>query len=269
MFNVYDTLVIAKQGAPGLDPDLATEWSVDGNSYTFKLRTDVKFQSGNPLTADDVVFSLKRMQALGQGFSYLFTGVKDAVAVDANTVRFDLDTSYAPFLAAMQRLPIVDKTLVMQHLGDGDGEMKDWGAAWLSNNGAGSGAYSVASHNPQQETVMTVSYTHLDVYKRQFLPRHTCHQPSLSRDRGTDYRWRFDPCPHRRVLVAGAWSGRDGKRSRNRFRHLHVIDDGSAEPYHVWPKSLCRRRERRGGAAVWRADEHRAHRCLLYTSRCV
>lgn len=154
MFNVYDTLVIAKQGAPGLDPDLATEWSVDGNSYTFKLRTDVKFQSGNPLTADDVVFSLKRMQALGQGFSYLFTGVKDAVAVDANTVRFDLDTSYAPFLAAMQRLPIVDKTLVMQHLGDGDGEMKDWGAAWLSNNGAGSGAYSVASHNPQQETVM-------------------------------------------------------------------------------------------------------------------
>ena len=32
--------------------------------------------------------------------------------------------------------------------------MKDWGQAFLSANGAGSGAYKVVSHNPQQETVM-------------------------------------------------------------------------------------------------------------------
>ena len=154
MFNVYDTLVRAKQGEAGLNPDLASSWTADGNSYTFKLRTDVKFQSGNPLTADDVVFSLKRMQAIGQGLSYLFTGVKDAVAVDAHTVRFDLDAPYAPFLAALQRLPIVDKKLVMEHLGAGDGPMKDWGQAWLGEHDAGSGAYEVVSHNPQQETVM-------------------------------------------------------------------------------------------------------------------
>lgn len=154
MFNVYDTLVVAKQGEAGLVPDLAESWSVDGNSYTFKLRSDVKFQSGNPLTADDVVFSLKRMQAVGQGLSYLFTNVKDAVAVDPHTVRFDLKMAYSPFLAALQRLPIVDKKLVMEHLGKGDGDMKDWGQAWLSTHAAGSGAYSVVSHNPQQETVM-------------------------------------------------------------------------------------------------------------------
>lgn len=154
MFNVYDTLVVAKQGEPGLAPDLAESWSADGNSYTFKLRGDVKFQSGNPLTADDVVFSLKRMQAIGQGLSYLFANVADAVAVDGHTVRFDLKTAYSPFVAALQRLPIVDKKLVMEHLGDGDGEMKDWGQGWLSTHGAGSGAYAVVSHNPQQETVM-------------------------------------------------------------------------------------------------------------------
>jgi peptide/nickel transport system substrate-binding protein len=154
MFNVYDTLVLAKQGETGLAPDLAEGWSVDGNSYTFKLRQDVKFQSGNPLTADDVVFSLKRMQTIGQGLSYLFTDVKDVTALDPHTVRFDMKMAYAPFLAALQRLPIVDKKLVMEHLGSGDGEMKDWGQAWLSTHGAGSGAYSVVSHNPQQETVM-------------------------------------------------------------------------------------------------------------------
>jgi peptide/nickel transport system substrate-binding protein len=143
MFNVYDTLVVAKQGEAGLVPDLAESWSVDGNSYTFKLRSDVKFQSGNPLTADDVVFSLKRMQAVGQGLSYLFTNVKDAVTLDPHTVRFDLKMAYSPFLAALQRLPIVDKKLVMEHLGKGDGDMKDWGQAWLSTHAAGSGAYSV------------------------------------------------------------------------------------------------------------------------------
>jgi peptide/nickel transport system substrate-binding protein len=154
MFNVYDTLVIAKQGEPGVAPDLAESWSADGNSYTFKLRSDVNFQSGNPLTADDVVFSLQRMQAIGQGLSYLFGNVTDAVAVDPHTVRFDLKTPYAPFVAALQRLPIVDKKLVMAHLGEGDGDMKDWGQTYLSTNGGGSGAYIVVSHNPQQETVM-------------------------------------------------------------------------------------------------------------------
>ena len=72
MFNLYDTLVIPKQGQPGYDPFLATGWESDGKTYTFKLRTDVKFQSGNPVTAEDIVFSFDRMKALGQGLSYLF-----------------------------------------------------------------------------------------------------------------------------------------------------------------------------------------------------
>ena len=37
---------------------------------------------------------------------------------------------------------------------DGEGEMKDWGQAYLSTHGGGSGAYKVVSHNPQEETVM-------------------------------------------------------------------------------------------------------------------
>ena len=154
MFNVYDTLVLPAQGAPGLVSHLAESWSADGNNHTFKLRKDVKFQSGNPLTAEDVVFSLERMQALGAGLSYLFTNVEKAEAVDDNTVTFVLKEPYAPFVASMLRLPSVDKTLVMENLGDGDGEMKDWGQAFLSANGAGTGAYKVTSHNPQQETVM-------------------------------------------------------------------------------------------------------------------
>ncbi len=154
MFNVYDTLVLPKQGGPGHVSHLAESWESEGNSYTFKLRSDVKFQSGNPMTAEDVVFSLDRMKALGAGLSYLFAGVENAEALDEHTVRFNLKQPYAPFVASLVRLPIVDKKTVMANLGDGDGEMKDWGQAYLSANGAGTGAYKVTAHNPQEETVM-------------------------------------------------------------------------------------------------------------------
>ena len=84
MFNVYDTLVLPVQGGPGHAPHLAKSWSNDGNSFTFKLRGDVKFQSGNSLTSDDVVYSVERMKALGAGLSYLFGVVESVEAVDGS-----------------------------------------------------------------------------------------------------------------------------------------------------------------------------------------
>lgn len=154
MFNLYDTLVQPKPGQPGYDPMLAASWDTDGTTYTFKLADGVKFQSGNPLTAEDVVFSFDRMKALGQGLSYLFGNVQKVEAVDAATVKFTLDKPFAPFMSTLTRLPIIDKKTVTANLGDGEGEMKDWGQAYLSTHAAGTGAYKVVSHNPQEETVM-------------------------------------------------------------------------------------------------------------------
>lgn len=152
MFNVYDTLVLPRQGEPGYDPHLAASWEVDGATYSFTLRDDVTFQSGNPLRAADVVYSLERMQEIGQGLSHLFTGVT-AEAVDDMTVRFTLDEPYAPFVASLVRLPIVDQALVAEHATEDD----PWGESYLSGNAAGSGAYTVTSHNPQDVTVMAVN----------------------------------------------------------------------------------------------------------------
>ncbi len=149
MFNVYDTLVLPRQGGAGHVPHLASNWEIDGATYTFNLRDDVAFQSGNPLRAEDVVYSVERMTALGAGYSYLFRGVT-ATAVDSLTVSFTLETPYSPFIAALVRLPIVDKALVEGNKGD-----EEWGETFLSSNGAGTGAYIVTSHNPQEETVMT------------------------------------------------------------------------------------------------------------------
>ena len=177
MFNLYDTLVLPRQGGPGHVPHLAESWTGSGTSYTFVLRRDATFQSGNPLTAEDVKFSFDRMMAFGQGLSFLFGNVDSVDVVDSHTVRFNLSEPYAPFVSALVRLPIVDKTLVMANLGEGEGEMGDWGAAYLSQNGAGTGAYSVQSHNPQEETVM--------VKNPRLFPRY---QPEGSRDGASQIR---------------------------------------------------------------------------------
>lgn len=153
-YNLYDTLVSPRVGSYGFEPLLAESWEVEDRIYRFKLRPGVTFVSGNPLKAEDVVFSFNRMRALGQGYSYLFESVETVEAIDDATVQFTLKTEYAPFLSSLVRLPILDSATVLANLGEGEGEMKDWGQAWLAANSAGTGAYKLVSHNPLEETVM-------------------------------------------------------------------------------------------------------------------
>jgi len=149
--NLYDTLVYPKQGGSGVQPHLATDWTIDGATYTFNLRDDVTFNAGNPLTAADVVYSFERMMAMGQGNSSLFADVVDSVeATGDHTVVFNLVSPFAPFLATLVRMPIVDMATVKANEVDGD-----WASTWMSQNSAGSGPYVITSHDPQTETVLS------------------------------------------------------------------------------------------------------------------
>jgi peptide/nickel transport system substrate-binding protein len=61
--NVYETLVwYNKDKAADFIPQLAESWTVspDGKTYTFKIRTGVKFHNGDVLTPDDVAFTFQR-----------------------------------------------------------------------------------------------------------------------------------------------------------------------------------------------------------------
>ena len=153
-FNLYDALVAPGQNGTPVAPLLASAWKVEGDAFVFTLRPDVKFHSGNPLTADDVVFSFNRLMALGKGNSPLFAGrVASVTAVDPHTVKFTLSGPYAPFLGALVRLAVVDSKLVLAHKAEGKfGEFGDYGEAWLSSHDAGSGAYTLVSHVPESET---------------------------------------------------------------------------------------------------------------------
>lgn len=61
LFNIYEGLV--KTGPDGgLIPAVAESYHIsdDGLTYTFKLREGVKFHNGEPVTAEDVIYSIQR-----------------------------------------------------------------------------------------------------------------------------------------------------------------------------------------------------------------
>jgi len=89
---------------PGKDlapaPDLAESWTTasDGLSWTFKLRSGVKWSDGRPFSADDVAFTFNDIVLkpdLGAQNRASYAAVKSVTVVDPNTVRFDLTRKFA------------------------------------------------------------------------------------------------------------------------------------------------------------------------------
>src|SRR5438552_11254027 len=89
---------------PGKDlapaPDLAESWTTaaDGLSWTFKLRSGVKWSDGTPFSADDVAFTFNDVVLkpdLGAQNRASYAAVKTVTVVDPTTVRFDLSRKFA------------------------------------------------------------------------------------------------------------------------------------------------------------------------------
>jgi peptide/nickel transport system substrate-binding protein len=73
--------------------DLAEEYGfTDPRTYVVRLRPDVEFHDGSALTADDVVFSVRRMQdeATAASSAPLLAGIVEVVARDPRTVEMRL-----------------------------------------------------------------------------------------------------------------------------------------------------------------------------------
>lgn len=153
LINMYDSLVFPT-GSGSIEPALATEWSIsdDNLTYTFNLREDAVFHSGNDVTAEDVKFSFERLMDIGQGFAGNFAGVLDTenITVENNsTVSFKLSEPFSPFLAMVVLVQVVDKQLIMNNLADGEyGDRGDYGQGFINENDAGSGAYELQSFTP-------------------------------------------------------------------------------------------------------------------------
>jgi peptide/nickel transport system substrate-binding protein len=85
--NVFDTLVEPDANLE-MQPALAKAWSVspDQLTWTFHLRNGVTFQDGSPFTADDVVYSYRRIIDEKLAGVDKFSAVTDVSAPDPDTV---------------------------------------------------------------------------------------------------------------------------------------------------------------------------------------
>jgi peptide/nickel transport system substrate-binding protein len=140
-----DLVALSFEGLVGLDPEgkprpgLARSWetSADGATWTFHLRPDATWHDGQPVTADDVVFTvatLKDPAYRGPGAGS-WSGVT-VTALDERTVRFDLDPAIAGF-ATLATQPIAPVHLL------GDTQPGDLPNDPFGSQPVGSGPYAV------------------------------------------------------------------------------------------------------------------------------
>nr|WP_100248135.1 ABC transporter substrate-binding protein [Rhizobium altiplani] len=161
--NLYDTLVELGADKKTVNPGLASSWTIaDDGSITFTLRDGAKFSSGNPVTAQDVVGSIKRNINLGlvgagvwSSFGYRGNNIDSLLTADGNKItlkpaqatdpQLTLDIFGKPDASA-----VVDMKTVMSHETNGDR-----GAAWLKVNAAGSGAFSLTRWSSNEMLILT------------------------------------------------------------------------------------------------------------------
>lgn len=121
-----------KRNNTSLANDLATNYSVssDGSTWTVKIRGDVKFTDGVPLTAKDVAFTFNTA-ANGSGGMDL-SMLESVKAVDNLTIQFKLNDPQSTFIYKLAGLGIVpehaynNETYGQNPIGSGPYKFVQW-----------------------------------------------------------------------------------------------------------------------------------------------
>jgi peptide/nickel transport system substrate-binding protein len=91
-------------------PCLAESWTAQGNTWTFKLRPNVKFSDGSPFTAADVLFTFDRVPKVPNSpssYKIYLQEITKVEALDPLTVRITTEKPYPLLPTNMASLPIL------------------------------------------------------------------------------------------------------------------------------------------------------------------
>jgi peptide/nickel transport system substrate-binding protein len=161
--GIYDTLFTYKGGDLAHPvPLLVQSWkaAADAKTFTFKLRRNVHFADGSPLTSADVVFSLNRLVNLKGNPAFLLDGVT-AKARGRYTVVMTAKTpdTALPSILANPSTGIVNAKLVAKHGGTASvgADKNDKAEQWLNSSGSigsGSGPYVLKSFSTTSQVTL-------------------------------------------------------------------------------------------------------------------
>ncbi|MEH7108736.1 ABC transporter substrate-binding protein [Bacillus sp. JJ1764] len=159
-YATYENLYMVEGSDLTPKPALAKDYTVDdsGLVYTFTLDEGHKFSSGNPVTANDVVFSINRTKNLKGNAAALAEGVAKVEAKDDKTVVITLKEKDASFLAKITNnaFAVLDSK-VMKEKGGSDAEdasTADKASTYLDGASAGSGPYVLKKWTANTEMVL-------------------------------------------------------------------------------------------------------------------
>ena len=190
MANVYEPLARRDRNLK-LEPALATKWTqVNPTLWRFDLRKNVKFQGGEPFTADDVVFSFERARGKGSNVGSNFTSVGEIRKVDDYTV--EVATKYPDPLVVdkLAQIGIMSKIWAEKNNAVNCADMTKNEENYATRNANGTGPFKVVDRGPTKRPVHEAS------------GRARAQDPALMSNRasGHDVRdWKRDLPEHRPI----------------------------------------------------------------------
>jgi peptide/nickel transport system substrate-binding protein len=150
---VYEGLIRRGQDMK-IEPCLATSWeTLDPLHWRFHLRKGVKFQNGDPFTADDVLFSADRVRKKGSNLQTRIAPDTKVVKVDDYTVDFLLSSPNPILNSQWDTWYIMDKKWAEANNAVEPTPAAATTPSFASLNANGTGPFTVESHQPGVKTV--------------------------------------------------------------------------------------------------------------------
>ncbi len=151
--QVYEALVTR-----GLDmsigPQLSTKWKAVGpNTWYFFLREDVKFSNGQPMTSEDVVFSILRAKQRTSDFKEYISTVSSVKAIDDYTVQIKTSKPNPILLNQLSNIFIMSKQWCADNFAI---VPQNWDASqetFSATNAMGTGPFKITLREPNTKTV--------------------------------------------------------------------------------------------------------------------
>lgn len=150
--NIYESLV-RFDGQGNLQPGLAIRWEASSPlDWTFHLRQNVKWQDGSGFAADDVVFSLHRVQSPTSLLRPMLGAVIDATRLDDLTVVFHTSKPDPILPREMAIWYIMSKAWCEAHDAAQPALLAEAHENFATRHAMGTGPFTVVRREPEQVT---------------------------------------------------------------------------------------------------------------------
>jgi len=142
---VYESLVTLDTSGKIIGV-LAQSWdlSSDRLTYTFRLRSNIKFHNGALLTASDVVYSIQRAISGAPQVAQRFSGIKSITATNARTVAIEMKAPNTAFIFTLADPTLVGTAIIPS----------GYTSAQIAKSPVGTGPFEFVSFSPGSDLIL-------------------------------------------------------------------------------------------------------------------